>query len=68
MDVFERRLCDQAQKLYVINTCFMSQINPKKILHNTTKSVQHALRVTPFNAEFIVTILYVGFLCGVFFL
>ena len=31
MDVFERRLCDQAQKLYVIKTCFMTQINPKKI-------------------------------------
>ena len=38
MDDFERRLC--AQTPVIFYTIFMSQINPKKFLHNTIFSVQ----------------------------
>ena len=40
MDDFESRLCTQTQKSCIIKTFYVSQINPKEFLHNTTFSVQ----------------------------
>ena len=33
---FENRLCAQYQQLCIIKTFYMSQMNPKRCLHNTT--------------------------------
>jgi len=40
MDDFERRLCAKAQKLYTFKMIYVSQMNPKKFLCNTTFLVQ----------------------------
>ena len=40
MDDFERRLCSQTQELYKILPFYMSQMNPKIFLRNTTFSLQ----------------------------
>ncbi len=38
-DNFESRLCDQNKRLYIVETFYMSQINPKEFVHNTAYSV-----------------------------
>ena len=40
MDDLKRRLCAQTHKLYIMKMFYMSQINSKTFLHNTTISVQ----------------------------
>ena len=40
IDDFESRLCDQTQLLYIVETFYMSQINPKEVVPNTAYSVQ----------------------------
>ena len=40
MHDFERRLCAQTQKLYIIKTFYETQLNPKKLLQYTTFQVQ----------------------------
>ena len=50
MDDFERRLCDQTQKLYIIKTFYMSQMNPKEFVHNTAYSVQPPYGIQPYIA------------------
>ena len=39
-DDFESRLCDQTQKIYVVEQVYMSQMNPKEFVQNTAYSVQ----------------------------
>ena len=39
-DNFESRLCDQTQWLYIVETFYLSQINPKYFVDNTAYSVQ----------------------------
>ena len=34
-DDFESRLCDQTQWLYIVETFYMYQMNPKEFVHNT---------------------------------
>ena len=36
---FKRRLCTQTQRLYFVETFYMSQTNPKEFLPNTAYSV-----------------------------
>ncbi len=36
---FERQLCTQTQWLYIVETFYMSQMNPRKFVHNTAYSV-----------------------------
>ena len=64
---FERWLCAQTQWIYVVETFYMSQINPKnpKLLH--IKFNHHTLPVTPFQvfnlepvfATFVFAILHI---------
>ena len=37
---FERRLCAQTQKLYIVETFYMSQMNLKEFVHNTALHTQ----------------------------
>ena len=39
-DNFKSRLCDQTQWLYIVETFYISQMNPKDFVHNTAYSVQ----------------------------
>ena len=41
-DDFESRLCNQTHWLYIVETFFMSQMNPNEFVHNTAYSVQLA--------------------------
>ena len=34
------RLCDQTQWLYILETFYMSQMNPKEFVHNNAYSVK----------------------------
>ena len=50
MDHFEPRLCAQTYYVYSIKTFYVSQMNPKKFLNNTSSQFNyHTLPVTPFN-------------------
>ena len=42
-DDFESRLCDQTQWLYIVETFYMSQMNPKEFVHNTAYIGGHSL-------------------------
>ena len=49
---FERRLCAQTQYIYVVETFYISQMNPKKLstkLHSQFN--HHTLLVTPFKTS-----------------
>ena len=32
---FERRICTQTQDLLIFKKCYMYQMNPKEVFHNT---------------------------------
>ena len=42
-DDFESRLCDQTQWLYIVETFYMPQMNPKEFVHNTAYIGGHSL-------------------------